>query len=107
MLKRNIRDRFRVKKWYAEDYLLWMQIVLSNSPCLVFEQPWVRLFKAEYGAGGLSEHLWEMEKGELHAYKVLLREGKIKIRIYFFVLTWSFLKFLRRLIIVYYRQKTR
>jgi hypothetical protein len=48
-----------------------------------------------------------MEKGELHSYNVLLIEVKIKIRIYFFVLTWSFLKFLRRLIIVYYRQKTR
>ncbi|MGB2008499.1 MAG: glycosyltransferase family 2 protein [Cycloclasticus pugetii] len=105
MLKRDIRDRFRVKKWYAEDYLLWTQIVLNNSPCYLFEQPLVRLFKPEYGSGGLSKSLWEMEKGELHAYKVLFKQGRINKYIYFFVLIWSFSKFIRRLMIVYFRQK--
>jgi len=56
--------------------------------------------KHPYASGtGLGSHLWEMEKGELLNFKVLLLEKKIKFWQWGFLSMLSVLKFFRRVII--------
>jgi len=105
MLRRDIKCRFKVGKWYAEDYLLWMQILLGGGVCFLFGQPLTRVLKNEYGEAGLSGELWNMEAGELQAYKTLSEEGEISNFIYIGLCIWSVTKFVRRLVIVMLRKK--
>jgi glycosyltransferase involved in cell wall biosynthesis len=75
MLRRDIPQRFTDGMRYSEDYLLWLEVVLSGGAMYCLELPLAYFYKARYGAGGLSAHLWNMEKGELSTYRRLRRKG--------------------------------
>ena len=99
MVKKKIPYRFNATMRYAEDYLLWLQIVFSGKEACKISLPLAATFKPNYGASGLSANMFEMEKGVHQAYKNLYREHLIsKITLVFFILFSSF-KFLRRLLI--------
>ena len=101
MIKKKIPYRFNPKMRYAEDYLLWLQIVFSGKEACKISLPLAATFKSNYGASGLSANMFEMEKGVHQAYKNLYREHLIsKITLIFFILISS-LKFLRRFLIKY------
>lgn len=74
MLKRSLPFRFQEGKRYSEDYHLWLQISLSGYQCFSSSEELAYLYKAPYGAEGLSGRLWEMEKGELASYRALFVE---------------------------------
>ena len=98
MIKKNIAYRFNAKMRYAEDYLLWLQIVFSGKEACKILLPLAATFKPNYGASGLSANMFEMEKGVQQAYKNLYQEHFIsKITLIFFIIFSSF-KFLRRLL---------
>ncbi|MGE5418087.1 MAG: glycosyltransferase family 2 protein [Acidobacteriota bacterium] len=77
MLCRELPCRFLAGKRYSEDYLLWLQIVLSGNQAWRLDQPLTYLYKAPFGEAGLSADLWTMEKGELETYQELTRLGLI------------------------------
>jgi glycosyltransferase involved in cell wall biosynthesis len=99
MLRRSVQQRFDPKKRFAEDYLLWLRIVLSGGRAYFLDAPLAYLGKARYGAGGLSAQLWNMEKGVLNAYRQLRRERLISSGVYALLVPYSLLKFIRRVII--------
>ena len=100
MIKKKIPYRFNAKMRYAEDYLLWLQIVFSGKEACKIFLSLAATFKPNYGASGLSANMIEMEKGIHQAYKNLYREHLIsKITLIFFIF-FSSLKFLRRLLIL-------
>ncbi len=56
-------------------------------------------FKAFYGQSGLSVNLWEIEKSELENYGILRKEGLISWPLCIAGRAFSFLKFIRRVLI--------
>lgn len=99
MLKRDIIQRFEAGKRHAEDYLLWLNIVLAGEPACLIESPLAYSYKADFADHGLSGNLWKMERGELDTYKRVHRRGLIPGPLYLAVTFMSVLKFLRRLLL--------
>jgi glycosyltransferase involved in cell wall biosynthesis len=99
MLKSNIHNRFCTSKRYCEDYLLWLEIILAGGKAAILNYPMTMLFKENFGESGLSSKLWKMELNELDNYKLICEKGYISnIEKYIFS-SWSFIKYLRRVII--------
>lgn len=103
MLRRDIPFRFNPSKRYAEDYLLWLRIVLNDYDTWRIEIPLAFCFKPLYGAGGLSGNLWMSEKGELNTYHQIYREGLVPFIFYLALSFISLLKYIKRLIVVFFR----
>ncbi|MGB4811963.1 MAG: glycosyltransferase family 2 protein [Methylophilaceae bacterium] len=101
MLKKDIPFRFSEGKRYMEDYLLWMEIVGANLVVVKLNIELAAIFKPMYGVSGLSSNLWLMEKAELSNYKYLYSQNKLNFLQYTFFKTFSFIKFIRRLLIVH------
>ena len=98
MLKKNIPFRFPENQRYAEDYYLWIDILLSGNICYKSDLKLAYLYKASYGESGLSSKLWDMEKGELNNFKVMYKKKYINLFEFLVVYVFSFLKYLRRVL---------
>lgn len=96
MLSRSLDVRFRDKKRYSEDYLLWMQIILKGNKAANIDANLAASFKPAYGASGLSSHMWKMEAEEIKNFYELYRTKLINIKLLFFSVIISLLKFLKR-----------
>jgi glycosyltransferase involved in cell wall biosynthesis len=95
MLRRDLPYRFRDRQ-YTEDYLLWLEIVLSRATSYVLNQPLALSYRPEYSAGGYSGQLWIHEKRELRAWQYLYEQGKISMLTTAIAQIWSYVKYLRR-----------
>jgi glycosyltransferase involved in cell wall biosynthesis len=100
MLKRDITQRFEPGKRYAEDYLLWLRIVLGGQPAWMLKAPLACAFKAAFGAGGLTGRLWRTERGEIDTYRQVYSDGLISLPACLALQAVSWLKFLRRWVVV-------
>lgn len=100
MLKRDIPFRFKDGMRYIEDYLLWLQIIYADKPTIFINTLLAATFKPDYGEAGLSSHMWRMQKGEMQTYQILYESGSINQLSHILVVSFSYLKFVRRLIIV-------
>lgn len=63
--------------------------------------------KKQWGESGLSGNLWEMEKGELFNIKTAYKNKYISFKNYVLAYTYSFIKYIRRLIITFIRKLTK
>jgi glycosyltransferase involved in cell wall biosynthesis len=104
MLKRDLPQRFRAGRRHVDDHLLWLQIQESGSPVVLLSAPLARVYKAMYGAGGLSAQLWAMEKAELQNYWILRREGGVGYAAAMTLSLYSLAKFVRRVLVVALRR---
>ncbi|MCR4303908.1 MAG: glycosyltransferase [Gallionella sp.] len=104
MLRREIAYRFDPAKRYAEDYLLWLRIVLGGKSAWLLELPLAYSYKADFGAKGLTGNLWKMEIGELDTYRRVCKDGMIPRTVHLGLSLLSLLKYLRRLILVYFQR---
>jgi len=97
MVRRDIPFRFRDRQ-YAEDYLLWLEIILSGMSAYVLNQALAFSFRPEFSAGGYSGQLWAHEKRELRSWRYLYRINKISFLTLCFAISWSYVKYLRRVL---------
>jgi len=97
MLRKDLPFRFQNRN-YTEDYLLWLEIILAGYPAYVINQSLAISFRPEFSAGGYSGQLWTHEKRELHAWIFLYQSQKISLLTFVAALSWSYLKYLRRVI---------
>ncbi|MHB1100132.1 MAG: glycosyltransferase family 2 protein [Burkholderiales bacterium] len=104
MLRRDLPFRFSPEMRLAEDYLLWLRIALNGHEAWRIEAPLAFCFKPLYGAGGLTGDLWLAEKGVLNAYGRLLADGLISPALYPPLAIFSILKYLRRILLRFFRQ---
>jgi glycosyltransferase involved in cell wall biosynthesis len=102
MIKKDIPYRFLEGRRYMEDHLLWLEIVGDNLLAAKLNVDLTALYKPNFGASGLSSNMWLMEKAELLNYKYLHNQKKIKFYQYLFLYCFSFAKFIRRILIVYF-----
>jgi len=106
LLKKELPFRFENGKTYAEDFLLWQQIVCAGYPVFRLDVVLAELHKAPYGEGGLSSHLWAMEQAELDNYWRLRKSGCISGISALTLSVFSLMKFVRRLLRVMLRRFT-
>jgi len=95
IVKRCLPFRFPPRR-FAEDYELWLELLLSGCKGVLIKQVLAYLHKAPYGKGGLSGDLWAMERGELETYWRLFRRGRLGMHHLFVCVPWSFAKYVRR-----------
>lgn len=95
MLRRDIPYRFSDRR-YTEDYLLWLEIILSDLDAYVIQEDLAFSFRPEFSGGGYSAHLWKHEKRELNAWHYLYRKKKISLSVLLIAISWSYAKYLRR-----------
>ena len=103
MLRRELPFRFQPGKSHAEDYLLWLRIVLNGHDAWRIEAPLACCFKPLYGGGGLTRALWQLEKGELDTYLRVWREHLISLPLLLVLWLYSLVKHLRRTVLVFLR----
>lgn len=99
MFCRELPIKFDPLKRYMEDYWWLLQIVFSNINIYRIELPLAYTFKADYGEGGLSSKLWEMEKGELNNYWGLQKNGKIAWPLALALFVYSLVKYFHRVVV--------
>lgn len=96
---------FDEKKKYSEDYDLWLKIASENKVVLLNEELCIcGGGKPTFGYSGLSSNLKQMEYGELENYYNLLRNNKINIIRFIRVCIFSYIKYIRRIIITKIRR---
>ena len=107
MLRTDLPLRFEPAKSYSEDYLLWLQLLCRGHKGVFINLKLAYLFKAPYGAGGLSGQLWAMEKGQLDTYRRLHAKRVIPWLVFCALSVFSLMKFIRRLAICRLRSVSR
>ena len=99
IVRRDVPCRFYPGKRYAEDFALWLKIILSNHPAYKLDVPLACSFRSEFSGAGLSARLWLVEKGEMDTLRTIHAEGLMGISTYLLALSWSLLKFARRVLL--------
>jgi glycosyltransferase involved in cell wall biosynthesis len=98
MLKTCLTSRFPEKKYYAEDYHLWLELLTTDCKLVLIDCPLAMNYK-QFASSNLSSNFIKMEFGEQEIYKKNLLEGNISIFMYLAASSFSWIKFVRRLII--------
>jgi glycosyltransferase involved in cell wall biosynthesis len=104
MARRSLTNRFSEDREIAEDYLLWLELLSEGHRALFIESALVCLHKPAYGESGLSGQLKRMERKDLRAFRLLRSSRKISAMQFIAASIFSYLKYLRRLMIVRIRQ---
>jgi hypothetical protein len=81
-----------------EDHLLWLEIVCHGSRVDRLDIDLAATYKMSYGMGGLSANLWKMQQSDLENYRVLRARGNLSLLSSYALITFSLLKFFRRLV---------
>ena len=104
VLKRDVPFRFDERKRRCEDYLLWLEMAFAGLDMRQLDLSLSCAFKAPFGEGGLTKSLWKMQAAELDTYQRLRREGLLSRPRYAAAVTFSTIRFARRLGIASARQ---
>lgn len=99
MIRRGVPNRFVPGKRYSEDYLLWLSILAEGSRAFLLSLPLAYSFKADFGAAGLSSHLWRMHCEVLDTYRRLHRAGYLSGSLRVVLAFYALLKFCRRVVL--------
>jgi len=99
MVKRDVAHRFLEGARHMEDHLLWLEIAADGSPVARLDETLAFLYKAPFGASGLSANLMDMEKAELGNYRRLKERGAIGATAMCALQSYSIAKFMRRLLV--------
>lgn len=99
ILKRNLPCRFDGRFKFCDDYHLWIRLVKSRFKVVLINLILAFWFRPFYSPGGASSKLWAMEKEEISVYIDLGKQGYIPKLYLPFLIPFSFLKFLRRMIV--------
>ncbi len=100
MLRRTITQRFAPGLRHMEDYRLWLDIVGQGMAVVKLQVELAAVFKAVYGASGLSANMWAMERAELANYQYFYHRGKISWMQLRLLQVYSLTKYVRRLLLV-------
>ena len=104
MLRRDLPYRFTNSK-RSSDFDMWLKIILDGHSAWRLGVPLARVYKAPYGAGGLSGNLWEAEKAELGSYWRQVQEHRLRLVTFALLVPWSVAKYVQRLVIIGIRRR--
>jgi len=89
---------------YSEDYFLILKTFFNHHQIALMDATLGYFFKPEFSELGTSGNLWAMEKAQLKAYYLIWRANNISTPEVIFYWHWSILKYIRRLVIVWFRR---
>ena len=96
MIRRSVNIRFEHEKYYTEDYLLWLEILLNKYDIYLIELTLTYLHKPSIGVAGLSRNIFLMRQGEVMTFKSLLIKNYITKQLFQILIFYSYLKEIRR-----------
>ncbi|MEX6258080.1 MULTISPECIES: glycosyltransferase family 2 protein [Staphylococcus] len=77
MMLNTKKYRFNIEKRYAEDFLLWSQILLDGKKVVLIKETLAHSYKEDYGESGLTQNIFKMHKGIIDVYKRLYEQRRI------------------------------
>lgn len=98
MLVNNEKYRFPSNMRYAEDYHLWLNMIMSGVNMAIIRIPLAFTYKKIHEGESLSSNLFAMHKGVLLCFKNLLNQNLIGGLTYLFICLIEQLKYVKRLI---------
>lgn len=99
MLKKKIKIRFEENKYYTEDYLLWLTLILNNYKIFLIPHTLAYIHKPLLGWGGLSKNPILMRMGEHDTISTLYKRKLISKFFYLILITFSNIKkYIRKII---------
>ena len=104
MMRSDLPIRFLSGRRHMEDHLFLMRVAAAGLRIAKARMPLAFIYKNIFGDAGLSADLWIMQRRELENYDILRHEGRISFAAGIFLKTYSWLKFLRRYLIVIARK---
>jgi glycosyltransferase involved in cell wall biosynthesis len=96
MVRRDEPLRFAERQRFSEDHFLLVNLASSGRSIVLLHVVLARIHKANFGAGGLSNNLWAMERDQLKNYLGLLQQRKIGVGLFALAAAWSLAKYFRR-----------
>lgn len=99
MLKRELAYRFVEKQRHMEDHMLWMQVVCSGANVVKLTHELAAIYKNAFGVTGLSSQVWLMERSDLSNFHRLYKERFLNRLELAFLISFSLLKHVRRMVI--------
>jgi glycosyltransferase involved in cell wall biosynthesis len=99
MVRRDVPHRFVEKQRYMEDHMLWLKIVCTGGRVVKLDAELAAIYKEPFGAAGLSAQVWLMERSDLGNYRRLYQKEYINAVQFVFLVIYSALKYVRRLLI--------
>lgn len=89
---------------YSEDMDYFCRFAEYHN-CFLYNKSMVSAWndKPAFGHSGLSANLWQMEKGELRALRKVYQRQSINYFEYLYFCSWSFFKFIRKVLITILR----
>lgn len=100
MIRKSLTPKFPESQRYADDHMVIMEYAINGGEIYKINTPLVHVFKHMYGSRGLNSHLLSMQLGEFKNYLNLFLKRKLSLLSLSFLMAYSTLKFLRRLVIV-------
>ena len=104
MFRRELPVLFDARKRYMEDHWWLLDVVFSGYSVIALSLPMSFTYKADFGEGGLSNRLWQMEKAELDNYMRLGRAGKMSMLLVYLLWAYSLTKYARRIVVFLWRR---
>ena len=101
MIRRECQLRFNDKRRYMEDRLLWLEIICSGYNIIYIQMELAAIYKRSYGESGLSGNIFYMGIADLQNYFIIYKKDLINIFEFIFLIIFSSIKFLKRIILVY------
>lgn len=98
IIRNTIPFRFNERMSFCEDYDLWIRIAY-NTDLYYFDIPLTKLSRPQLTRGGLSGNKLKMRRGEIKIYKSLYKLNFWFYPIIPFLIIYSFIKHIRRLVI--------
>lgn len=95
ILRRSLPFRFGDRS-VTEDYLLWLQVILSGYTAYRIDAPLAVSFRPEFSGGGYSGQLWRHEMRELAAWRLLRKKNLVPWGTWIIATCWSLIKYIRR-----------
>lgn len=103
VIRKKDEFKFDNRRRRASDMGLWLEIILSGHKSLFTKEPLAFARKPLYGAGGLTKNIKKLEIAHQQNLVNIHRKGFISQPYLYILRLWSHMKYLRRLMIVSYR----
>ncbi|TDM39894.1 glycosyltransferase family 2 protein [Macrococcoides goetzii] len=99
MIKNEGQYKFLDSMRYAEDYLLWTQIILEGKRAIYINKTLSNSFKEDFGEAGLTASLKNMHEGVIDTFQILYHEKKLTFAEFIILKSMERVKYARRIII--------
>lgn len=100
MVRRDLQFRFLAGRRHMEDHYLLMQVSSAGMGIASSRVPLASIFKPAFGGAGLSADLLGMQKGEIENYTLMNESGLISWIYCVLLKSYSWVKYIRRYLIV-------